>query len=154
MSFLCHSQVPVYHLYFTRVYSYVIRMSLVCTRMSLVCTRIPSACHSCVLVCYSYVTIYCIPLCYHLLYTILCYYLLYTIRMSLVFTRMLFLCHSYVICMSLGCIRMPSVCHSCVVLPWTCISGARIVKLRNNWHYKKLSNTLPIGRYSKEFLIQ
>ena len=40
--FLCHSHV-------TRMYSYVIRMSLACTRMS-------SVCHSYVLVFYSYAT--------------------------------------------------------------------------------------------------
>ena len=29
----------------------------------------------------------------------------------------------------------------------------RPVKLRNSWYYKKLSNTLRIGTYTKEFLI-
>ena len=47
--FVCHSFVLVCHLYVTRMYSYVIPMSLVCTRM-------PSLCHSYVLVCHSYVT--------------------------------------------------------------------------------------------------
>ena len=74
MSLLCHS-------YVTRMYSYIILMSLSCTRMSsechshvlvchryvtrmhsyvicvsLVCTRMPSACHSYVLVCHPYVS--------------------------------------------------------------------------------------------------
>ena len=60
MSFLCHS-------YVTRMYSYVIRMSLAChpyitrmysyvIRMSLVCTRMSPVCHSYVLVCHLYVT--------------------------------------------------------------------------------------------------
>ena len=100
MSFVCH-------LYAIRMYSYVIRVSLVCTRMSYVC-------HSYVLVCHPYVT---------RIHS-------YVIRMSLVFTRMSSVCHSYVIRMSLVCThmspvcnpyvtRMSSVCHSSVVLPWT-----------------------------------
>ena len=94
------------------MYSYVIRMSLVCTRMSsvchsyvihmlVVCTRMSSVFHSYVLVCHPHVT--------------RMYY--YVIRMSLVCTRMSSVCHlyvlvchpyvtcmySYVICMSLVC---------------------------------------------------
>ena len=49
MSSVCHSYVLVCHPCVTRMYSYVIRMSLVCTRMS-------SVCYSYVLVCYPYVT--------------------------------------------------------------------------------------------------
>ena len=49
MSFICHSYVLTWHLYVTRMYSYAIRMSLVCTRVS-------SLCHSYVLVCHLYVT--------------------------------------------------------------------------------------------------
>ena len=57
MSFVCHSYVLVCHPYVTRMYIYVIRMSLLCTRMS-------SVYHSYVilmwlvytLVCHSYVT--------------------------------------------------------------------------------------------------
>ena len=77
MPFVCDSYVLVYHPYVTRLYSYVIRMSLVCTlclpyvpvchlyvtcmysyviRMSLICTRMSSVCHSYVLVCHPYVT--------------------------------------------------------------------------------------------------
>ena len=48
LSSACHSHVPVCDAYVTRIYSYVIRMSLVCTRMS-------SVCHSYVLVCHPYV---------------------------------------------------------------------------------------------------
>ena len=69
MSLVCQSYVLLRHSYFTRImYSYVIRMSLVCTRMppvcnpiSLVCTRISPACHSYVLVCHPYV----IRLCFY-----------------------------------------------------------------------------------------
>ena len=56
-----------------RMYSYAIRMSLVCTRMLFVC-------HSYVLVCHSYVT---------RIYS-------YAILVSLVCTRMSPVCHSYV----------------------------------------------------------
>ena len=49
ISSVCDSYVIVCHLYVTRMYSYAIRMSLVCTRMS-------SVCHSYVLVGHSYVT--------------------------------------------------------------------------------------------------
>ena len=59
---------------FTCIYSYTIRMSLVCTRMSFVC-------HLYILVCHPYVT---------RMY-------LYDIRMSLVCTSMSFVCHSYVV---------------------------------------------------------
>ena len=73
-----------YHPYVTCMYSYVIRMSLVCTRISFIC-------HSYVLVCHLYVT---------RMYS-------YVIRMSLVCTRMPFLCHSYVL-----------VCHPYVTRMW------------------------------------
>ena len=69
MSSVCHSNVirMSCHSYVTRMYSYVIRMSLVCTHMSsvchshvirtsLVCTRMSPVCHSYVLVCHPYVT--------------------------------------------------------------------------------------------------
>ena len=71
MPLLCHSRLYSYvirmSLVCTRMYSYVIRMSLVCTRMSsvchsyvirmsLVCTRMSPVCHSYVLVCHPYVT--------------------------------------------------------------------------------------------------
>ena len=49
MSSVYHLHIPLCHAYVTCVYSYVIRMSLVCTRMS-------SVCHSYVLVCHPYVT--------------------------------------------------------------------------------------------------
>ena len=58
----------------SRMYSYVICMSLVCTRM-------PSLCHSYVLVCHP---------CFTRMYS-------YVIRMSLVCTRMSSVCHSYVL---------------------------------------------------------
>ena len=67
----------------------------------------------------------------------------YVIRISLVCTRMSFVCarmssvcHSYVIRLSLVCTRMPSVllvctrmsfvCHSFVVLPWTVLRSSQI----------------------------
>ena len=46
---VCHSYVLVSRPYVTRMYSHVIRMSLVCTRMS-------SICHLYVLVCHPYAT--------------------------------------------------------------------------------------------------
>ena len=130
MSSVCHCYVLVCHPYVNRMspvcHSYVIRMSLVChsyvtrmyshvIRMSLVYTHMWFICHSCVLVCHSYVT---------RMYS-------YVIRMSLVCTRMSSLCHSYVLAchsyvtrmyshvtrMSLVCTRMSFVCHWYVVLP-------------------------------------
>ena len=59
MSLMCtrissvfYSYVLVYHSYFTRMYSYDIRMSLICISMS-------SVCHSYVLACHPYVTRMC-----------------------------------------------------------------------------------------------
>ena len=73
MSSACHLYVLVCHWYVTCMYSYAIRLSLVCTCMS-------SVCHSYVLVCHPYVTLmYC-----------------YVIRMWLICTRMSSECHSYV----------------------------------------------------------
>ena len=94
MSLICHP-------YVTRMYSYVIYMSLVCTRMS-------SACHSYVLVCHPYVT--------HM-YSYVTRMYSYLTRMSLVCTRMSFVCylyvlvcHSYVTRMYSYVIRMSLVC--------------------------------------------
>ena len=58
MSSVCHSNgiCMSFHPYVALMYSYVIRMSLVCTCMLLVCTRMSSVCHSYVLVCHPYVT--------------------------------------------------------------------------------------------------
>ena len=69
MPFVCHSYVLACHPYVPPIYSYVIRMSVVCTRMSsvcltylhvirmsLVCTRMSSVCHSYILICHPYVT--------------------------------------------------------------------------------------------------
>ena len=83
----------------TRIYSYVIRMSLVCIRMSFVCHLYVLVYHSYVtrmsLVCYPYVT---------RLY-------LYAIRMSLVCTGMSSVCHSYV--------DLLSTIHNCN--SWNCL---------------------------------
>ena len=87
MSFVCHSYVLIYYLdvLLCHLYSYVIRISLVCTRMS-------SVCHSYVLVYHQYITrIY-----------------LYIIRMSLVGTHMSSVCHSYVLVCHPYVIRMYS----------------------------------------------
>ena len=105
----CHSNVICMscHPFVTHMYSYIIRISLVCTRMTLIC-------HSFVIVCYPYVT---------RMYS-------YVIRISLVSTRMSSVWHSYVVVsqpyvthmysdvirMSLVCTRMLSVCHSYVVV--------------------------------------
>ena len=125
---VCHSYVLVCDPYVARMYSCVIRISLVCARMSSACysyvirmslvchpyvTHMSSVCHSYALICHPYVT--------HI-YS-------YVIRMSLVCTRMSSVCYSYVIRMSLVCTRMSFVCHSYVVLPrqfiwafWMCSS--------------------------------
>ena len=84
------------------MYSYAIRMSVVCIRMSSVChsyvlvchpyvTRMSSVCHSYVLVCHPYVT---------RMYS-------YVIHMSLVCTRMSSVCHSYILA-----------CHPYVTRMW------------------------------------
>ena len=81
----------VCHPYFTRMYSHVICMSLVCTRMSFVChsnpIRMSLVCHPYVTRMYSYV----------ILTSLVC------IRMSFACTCMSSVCHSYVIRMSLVC---------------------------------------------------
>ena len=59
MSSVCYSHVRVCHAYVTRMYSHVIRMSLVCTLCHPYVTRITrmlSVCHSYVLLCHPYVT--------------------------------------------------------------------------------------------------
>ena len=60
MLFTFHFHAICMRSYFIYMYSYVIRMSLVCTlyvnRMSRVCMRMPSVCHSYVLVYHLYVT--------------------------------------------------------------------------------------------------
>ena len=106
------------------MYSYVIRMSLVCTRMSSVYHSYVLVCHPCVTRMYSCV-IRMSLVCTHVIrmslvcirmpsvchsYVIRMYS--YVIRMLLVCTRMSSVCHSYVIRMSLVCARMSSVCHS------------------------------------------
>ena len=81
VSSVCYSHVRVCHAYVTRMYSHVIRMSLVCTLCHPYVTRITrmlSVCHSYVLLCHPYVT---------RMYS-------YVIRMSLVCTRMSSVCHS------------------------------------------------------------
>ena len=74
MPFVCQSCVLICHLYVTRMYSNVIRMSLICTPVTFVC-------HSYVLGCHPYVT---------RMYS-------YVIRISLVCTHMPSVCHSYVL---------------------------------------------------------
>ena len=81
MSFTCHSHVICMRLYFTYIYAYPIRMSVVCNGMS-------SVCHSYVLVCHSYVLV-CHP------YVNSMYW--YVINMSIVCTRMSSVCHSSVV---------------------------------------------------------
>ena len=91
MSLVC----TLCHTYVTRMYSHIIRMSLVCALVSFVC-------HSYVLVCHSYAT---------RMYS-------YVIRMSLVCTRMSFVCHSLCTRMSLVCHSYVLVCHSYVTRLW------------------------------------
>ena len=88
MSFICTCMSLVCHPYITRIYSYVIRISLLCTRMS-------SVCHSYVLVCHVYVTRMA-SVCHS-----------YVIRMSRVCTRMSPVCHSCVL-----------ICHPYVTRLW------------------------------------
>ena len=45
MPSICHLHILVCHPYLTRMYSYVIRMSLVCTHISSVCHSYVLACH-------------------------------------------------------------------------------------------------------------
>ena len=113
MSFACHSYaIRMYsyvirmslvctlcHPYVTRMYSYIICVLLVSTHMSPYVTRMSSVCHSYVLVCHLYVLV-----CHS--YVIRMYS--YVIRISLVCTRISSVCHSSV-----------PVCNSPVVLPWT-----------------------------------
>ena len=84
----------VCHPYVTCMYSYVMRMSLVCTCMSFVC-------HSYVLVCHSYVT---------RMYSYVIHMSLLCTRMSFVCHLYLLVCHSYVTRMYLYVIRMSLVC--------------------------------------------
>ena len=93
MPLVCHS-------YINRMYSYLIRMSLVYARILSVWTLMSFVCHSYVIVCYLYVTrIYSYVMLWHS----------YAIRMSPICTRISSLCHSHVL-----------VCrHLYVVLSWT-----------------------------------
>ena len=68
--------------------------------MPLACSCILCVCHSYVLACHSYVT--------HMYSYVIC--------MSVVCTRVPFVCHSYVIRMSLVCTRMSPVCHCYVFI--------------------------------------
>ena len=82
----------VCHLYVTSMYSYAMRMSLICNRMSLVCSCMSSVCHSYILACHPYViriSLACHPY-------VTCMYS-YVIHISLVYTPMSSVCHSYVL---------------------------------------------------------
>ena len=88
MSFGCHSHTICMRSYFIYLYSYAIRMSVVCN-------RIPSACHLYVLVCHPYVTrVYSYVICMSPVLLICHPHLTrmysYVIRISLVCTRMFF----------------------------------------------------------------
>ena len=108
--FNCMSLVS--HPYVTRIYSYVLQMSLVCSHISSACllgTCMSFVCHSYVLVCHSYVLVY-------RLHVTAIY--LYIIRLSLVCTRMSGVCHTYVL-----------VCHPYVISMRFCheMSGTLII---------------------------
>ena len=90
-SFACHLDVICMRSCLIYMYSYFIRMSLVCNRMSFVC-------HSYVLVSHPHVT---------RMYSYVIRISLVCTRMSLVCTRMSFVCHSYEL-----------VCHSYVTRMW------------------------------------
>ena len=103
ISSICHSCVLLYHLYVTRLNSYVMVCHPYVTRMSIVF-------HSHLLVCHPYVT---------RMYSCV-------IRMSLVCTRicngMSSVCHSYVICVLLTFTCMSSVCHSYELVCHLCVT--------------------------------
>ena len=117
MSLVCNpklSLILVCHPYVTRMYSYVIRMSLVCNPMSFVChsyvlvchpyvtrmysyvIRMSSLCHSYVLVCHPYVTRMCSYVTVSHSYVLICHPYV---------TRIL-VCHPYVTRMYSCVIRM------------------------------------------------
>ena len=110
MSFTYHSHVICMRLYFTYMYFYAIRLSVVYTRissvchfyillcngMSSVCTRMSSVCHSYVLSCHPYAT---------RMYS-------YVIRMSSVCHLYVLRCHPYVTRTYLHVTRVSLVCSS------------------------------------------
>ena len=83
MLLVCLSYVLVCHPNVTRMYSYVIRMSLVCTRMSYVCQEYVLICHPYVTRIYSYVirtSLVCTPMSYVCQqYVLICHYELSTL---------------------------------------------------------------------------
>ena len=122
MSFGCHLHVVCMRSYFIYMYSYVIRMSVVCPLMSSVCHSYVLVCHPCVTHIYSYVT----PMSLECTRMSSVYHSYVLVRHPYV-TRV----YSYVIRMSLVCTRMSFVCHSYVVLPWTV--AARIFLFKMDW---------------------
>ena len=103
MSFTYHSHVFCMHLYFTYMYFYAIRLSVVYTRISslchfyiLVCNGMSSVCPSCVLSCHPYAT---------RMYS-------YVIRMSSVCHSYVLRCHPYVTRTYLHVTRVSLVCSS------------------------------------------
>ena len=94
MSLVCHS-------YVTRMYSYVIRMSLLFVHKSPVCTCMSFVCHSYVLACHPYVT--------RMYSYVTCIYSC-VIRVSLVCHSYVLVCHPYVTRMYSHVIRMSLVC--------------------------------------------
>ena len=107
MLFSCHSHGICIRTYYIYMYSYVIRMSVVCTLMSSVCYLYVLVCNGMSLVLYSYF-----------------------IRMSLAFIHVSSVCDSYILAcypyitrmylqflrMSFVCTRMSSTCHSYVLV--------------------------------------
>ena len=118
MSFVCNSYVSyitpismsiicvvVCHSYVTCMYSYVIRMSLVCTRMLFVCHSYVLICHPYVTRMYSYVTrmsLACTHMSPYVTYVLICHP--YVTRMYSYVT----VCHSYVL-----------ICHPYVTRMWS-----------------------------------
>ena len=128
MSFACHLHAICIRSYFIYMYSYVIRMSLICARMSSVFTHMCPYVISMSLVYHPYATrVYSFIIRISVVcqsYVIVCHpnvsrMYSYVIRMSLVCTHVIgvsLVCHSNVAHMSLVCTRMLPECHSYVLV--------------------------------------
>ena len=91
------------------MYSCVICISLICTRMSLVCHSYVTRVYSYIICMYSYVILMSLVCtCMTFIYNL---YVLVSNVISLAYTRISSVCHSYVICISVVCARILSASH-------------------------------------------
>ena len=91
------------------MYLCVIRISLICTRMSLVCHSYVTRVYSYIICMYSYVILMSLVCtCMTFIYNL---YVLVSNVISLAYTRISSVCHSYVICISVVCARILSASH-------------------------------------------